>query len=144
MPLAIHLLLATAMAASATRGLLAQAAQVAPASPRASRTPQVGAKKAGAEAAAAAPHEVTAADLGDPSGTEAAAATDGLHTRGAVLALAVIPGFVIAQLITLCRVLAIGALVPVNEEVLTSVILDDETKTLLVIEELAGSTLGHD
>lgn len=78
MPLAIHLLLATAMAASATRGLLAQAAQVAPASPRASRTPQVGAKKAGAEAAAAAPHEVTAADLGDPSGTEAAAATDGL------------------------------------------------------------------
>ena len=77
MPLAIHLLLATAMAASATRGLLAQAAQVAPASPRASRTPQVGAKKAGAEAAAAAPHEVTAADLGDPSGTEAAAATDG-------------------------------------------------------------------
>jgi len=62
---------------------------------------------------------------------------------GIALALALIPAYVIAHSIALYEVLVVRKIIPVGEKVFTAIILDDEAKSLLIVEELAGSGLAH-
>merc|ERR1740117_2651916 len=62
---------------------------------------------------------------------------------GIVLALAIIPSDIIGQSVALVRVLAVGALVPVHEDVFTTIVLHNEAKAFLTVEELADASLAH-
>jgi len=97
----------------------------------------------------AAAFATTLASAAKASAAEAFASTFARTTgassdvRGIVLSFAVIPCFVVAQCIAFRGVLSIRALIPVHENVFTAIVLDDEPKSFLIIEELAHAGLGH-
>jgi hypothetical protein len=66
-----------------------------------------------------------------------------LDVCGIVLALAIIPSDIIGQSVALVRVLAIRALVPVHKDVFTTIVLLNEAKAQITIEELADTSLAH-
>merc|ERR1719203_1882371 len=63
--------------------------------------------------------------------------------NGVALALAIIPALIVAHGITLDQVLAIYDLVSVHKHIFTAIVLRDESKALVIVEELDDACLGH-
>ena len=65
------------------------------------------------------------------------------HVRCIGFAFHVVPSLIVAHGISFDQILAVSKLVPVCEEILAAVVLDDESEALVIVEELDDPSLGH-
>ena len=102
------------------------------------------AKLAASEASSASTSaETLASTLALTAATEALASTALTRTTSAPshvgcigFALHVVPSLIVAHGISFDQILAVSKLVPVCEEILAAVVLDDEAKALVIVEKL--------